>query len=134
MEIFPQNVTALDGKEATISCRAFGAPNPNVTWIYNSEYLFLGLQTSMCLFVQLKKIIILLCSLESSNIEAFGRLQVLESGDLLISNVRKEDAGLYMCIRTNEAGSVEGEAYLTVMGNLLIIFNEPCKLLTICIL
>lgn len=38
MEIHPQNVTALDGKEATISCRAFGAPNPNVTWIYNSEY------------------------------------------------------------------------------------------------
>lgn len=53
---------------------------------------------------------------ESNHIEASGRLQVLESGDLLISNVRKEDAGFYTCIRSNEAGSVEGEAYLTVMG------------------
>ncbi|XP_062139578.1 protein sidekick isoform X14 [Drosophila sulfurigaster albostrigata] len=35
MEQPPQNVTALDGKDATISCRAVGAPNPNITWIYN---------------------------------------------------------------------------------------------------
>lgn len=61
---------------------------------------------------------------ESHHIEASGRLQVLESGDLLISNVRKEDAGFYMCIRTNEAGSVEGEGYLTVMGEFLLDFNE----------
>lgn len=37
MEVPPQNVTALDGKDATISCRAVGAPNPNITWIYNGK-------------------------------------------------------------------------------------------------
>jgi len=37
MEQPPQNVTALDGKDATISCRAVGAPNPNITWIYNGK-------------------------------------------------------------------------------------------------
>lgn len=35
MEQPPQNVTALDGKDAIITCRAVGAPTPNITWIYN---------------------------------------------------------------------------------------------------
>lgn len=43
-------------------------------------------------------------------------MQILETGDLLISNVRESDAGLYGCIRANEAGTVFGEAYLGVMG------------------
>lgn len=37
MEQPPQNVTVLDGKDATIICRAVGAPTPNITWIYNGE-------------------------------------------------------------------------------------------------
>lgn len=88
MELYPQNVTALDGKDVTIICRAVGAPIPNITWIYN----------------------------DSDFIEPTNRLQILETGDLLISNVRETDAGLYKCLRSNEAGSVNGEAYLGVMG------------------
>lgn len=37
METPPQNVTVLDGKDATIFCRAAGAPVPNITWIYNGN-------------------------------------------------------------------------------------------------
>lgn len=37
MEQSPKNVTVLDGKDATIVCRAVGAPQPNVTWTYNGE-------------------------------------------------------------------------------------------------
>lgn len=37
MENAPQNVTVLDGKDATINCQAAGAPIPNITWIYNGE-------------------------------------------------------------------------------------------------
>lgn len=48
--------------------------------------------------------------------DASGRVQVLESGDLLISNVRENDAGYYQCVRMNEAGQVSGGAYLSVMG------------------
>lgn len=35
MTVPPQNMTILDGQDATISCRAGGAPQPNVTWLYN---------------------------------------------------------------------------------------------------
>ncbi|KAL5276641.1 SDK2 family protein [Megaselia abdita] len=93
MEQPPQNVTALDGKDATILCRAIGAPNPNVTWIYNETLL----------------------------VEISSRVQILESGDLLISNVRETDAGLYSCVRSNEAGTVQGEAHLGVLVRTQII-------------
>lgn len=29
------NVTVLDGKDSIITCRAVGAPTPNITWIFN---------------------------------------------------------------------------------------------------
>lgn len=54
--------------------------------------------------------------LDSTPVELTGRVQVLENGDLLISNVRESDAGWYSCVRSNEAGSVTGQAYLGVMG------------------
>lgn len=38
MELGPQNMTVLDGKDATLNCRAAGAPIPNVTWIYNGKF------------------------------------------------------------------------------------------------
>lgn len=37
MELGPSNITVLDGKDATMNCRAAGAPTPNVTWIYNGK-------------------------------------------------------------------------------------------------
>lgn len=54
--------------------------------------------------------------IETEPVDASGRVQVLESGDLLISNVRENDAGYYQCVRMNEAGQVSGGAYLSVMG------------------
>lgn len=54
--------------------------------------------------------------LDSTPVELNGRVQVLENGDLLISNVRETDSGWYSCIRSNEAGTVTGQAYLGVMG------------------
>lgn len=71
-------------------------------------------------------------------VELSGRVQILETGDLLISNVRETDAGLYSCIRSNEAGSVTGEAYLGVMGMIFSkyqlfewIFNENKKSISV---
>jgi protein sidekick len=42
MEIPPQNATVLDGKDATITCRAAGAPTPNITWIYQSMFAYMS--------------------------------------------------------------------------------------------
>ncbi|XP_058443925.1 protein sidekick isoform X8 [Malaya genurostris] len=93
MELPPTNQTVLDGKDATMHCRAVGAPSPNITWIFN----------------------------ESEGIELSGRIQILDTGDLLISNVRESDAGLYTCVRANEAGIVTGEAFLSVMVRTQIV-------------
>lgn len=38
LEQSPENSTVLDGKDAIISCRAVGAPAPNITWMYNGKY------------------------------------------------------------------------------------------------
>lgn len=40
----------------------------------------------------------LLC-LDSVPVEVSGRLQVLETGDLLIAAVRESDAGRYSCVK-----------------------------------
>jgi hypothetical protein len=37
MELFPQNITTLDGKDVTFQCVAIAAPAPDVQWIYNGE-------------------------------------------------------------------------------------------------
>lgn len=37
MENGPQNLTILDGKDATLTCNAVAAPIPNTTWIYNGR-------------------------------------------------------------------------------------------------
>lgn len=51
-----------------------------------------------------------------NEIETSGRIQILETGDLLISAVKESDAGFYSCIRANEAGEVRGSAFLSVLG------------------
>lgn len=53
---------------------------------------------------------------DNKAVEASGRLQVLDPGDLLIAAVKESDAGLYTCVRANEAGDVHASAYLTVLG------------------
>ncbi|XP_050099535.1 protein sidekick isoform X2 [Anopheles aquasalis] len=93
MEVPPANQTVLDGKDATISCRAIAAPTPNITWLYNDTY----------------------------PIESSARVQVLETGDLLLSNVRESDSGLYTCFRENEAGRITGSGYLTVLVRTQIV-------------
>ncbi|XP_044271077.1 protein sidekick isoform X2 [Tribolium madens] len=92
MELGPQNVTVLDGKDATLACRAVGAPTPNVTWIYKGEL-----------------------------IETSSRVQILDTGDLLIVAVKESDVGMYTCIRANEAGEVRGSAHLGVLVRTQII-------------
>lgn len=39
----PTNMTAIDGKDATIPCEAEGAPTPNITWYLNGKKHFFSL-------------------------------------------------------------------------------------------
>ncbi|XP_064109452.1 protein sidekick-like isoform X2 [Macrobrachium nipponense] len=88
MDVSPENRTVLDGQDATISCRAGGAPHPNVTWLFED------------------------------NVELVenGHYQILASGDLLIAGVNSDDEGKYTCVRSNEAGTVSESAWLTILG------------------
>jgi len=88
----PSNLTALDGKDATISCTAEGSPAPNITWFFNG-----------------------------GQISFSGRIQILEDGSLLIATVRSTDQGKYTCSRANEAGSVDGSAWLKVLVRTQIV-------------
>ena len=49
-------------------------------------------------------------------IETSSRVQILDTGDLLIAAVKEADVGMYTCIRANEAGEVRGSAYLGGLG------------------
>ncbi|KAG7176448.1 sidekick-like 1 [Homarus americanus] len=87
MVMTPENMTVLDGQDATISCRAGGAPQPNVTWLYNDDL----------------------------ELVENGHYQILSSGDLLIAGVNTRDEGKYTCLRSNEAGTVSGDAWLSIL-------------------
>ncbi|XP_032779959.2 protein sidekick isoform X2 [Daphnia magna] len=93
MESPPENRTVRDGRDETFSCKAGGAPTPNITWIFN----------------------------DTTVLVPSGRIQILEDGSLLIAAVRANDAGKYTCIRTNEAGSVEDSAFLSVLVRTQIV-------------
>ena len=56
-------------------------------------------------------------------LEPSSHYQIFSNGDLVISNVNEADSGAYKCIRSNEAGSVSGEAFLGVLGKFSIILN-----------
>ncbi|XP_060530016.1 protein sidekick isoform X3 [Cylas formicarius] len=92
MEFGPKNLTVLDGKDATLTCRAAGAPVPNITWIFNEE-----------------------------EVKTSSRVQIIDTGDLLIAAVKESDAGHYTCLRANEAGEVRGSAYLGVLVRTQIV-------------
>ncbi|GIY32797.1 protein sidekick [Caerostris extrusa] len=59
--------------------------------------------------------------LDTTDIHSSGKLQILESGSLLIASAESSDVGKYTCIRENSAGSVKGYAYLAVLVRTQII-------------
>lgn len=64
----------------------------------------------------MRKLISIQKSPDSTVIESSSRFQIFNNGDLVISNIQEKDAGAYKCVRSNEAGSVSGEAFLGVLG------------------
>ncbi|XP_035707340.1 protein sidekick isoform X3 [Folsomia candida] len=89
----PENRTVLEGNDITLFCEVGGAPMPNVTWYHN----------------------------EKEEIVSGGRFQILETGSLLVASVNQDVAGLWTCIRSNEAGTVIGSGEISVLVRTQII-------------
>ncbi|XP_016982349.1 protein sidekick isoform X9 [Drosophila rhopaloa] len=130
MELPPQNVTALDGKDATISCRAVGSPNPNITWIYNVRTQII--QPPVDTTVLLGLTATLQCKVSSDpsvpyNIDWYRegqsstpisnsqRIGVQADGQLEIQAVRASDVGSYACVVTSPGGNETRSARLSVI-------------------
>lgn len=61
---------------------------------------------------------LLLYFIDVTEMHSIGRIQILDSGSLLIASTEASDVGKYTCSRMNSAGSVQESAYLTVLGNI----------------
>ncbi|XP_050687397.1 protein sidekick-like isoform X4 [Eriocheir sinensis] len=87
VRVAPENMTVLDGQDATIRCQADGAPQPNITWFFNDSLELVG----------------------------NGHYVIHDSGDILITSVSTRDEGKYTCLRANEAGSLTQDAWLSIL-------------------
>lgn len=65
--------------------------------------------------------IVLLIFSGEKEVQVSSRVQILDTGDLLIAAVKETDAGQYTCVRSNEAGEVRGSAHLQVLGGYKIM-------------
>ncbi|XP_036380892.1 neural cell adhesion molecule 1a isoform X3 [Megalops cyprinoides] len=91
-----QNATADMGHSVMLACDADGYPEPNVTWARNNVVL-----------------------------ESNDKYSLNEDGsELIIKDVKKVDAGEYICIAKNKAGTKEQEVSLNVFVQPKITFLE----------
>ncbi|KAG8193026.1 hypothetical protein JTE90_028143 [Oedothorax gibbosus] len=70
----------------TMTCRVFGAPKPEVRWSKEGQEL------------------------------SGGRYQVMDNGDLQITNALKTDEGMYICSASNKLGDAQARGKLEVKG------------------
>ena len=81
----PPEKSALAGHDLVIECQVDGDPHPNVRW-----------------------------SKDGGVLESGKRIKVVAGKGLRLLNVHPTDAGVYVCIAENEAGSVEASTSVTV--------------------
>ncbi|KAL2077215.1 hypothetical protein ACEWY4_026719 [Coilia grayii] len=86
-----QNLTNQDVNSSstlTLSCLAYGVPQPNITWYKNNITV----------------------------VEGPG-IMLKEEGFLIIQRVKKEDEGMYECKASNDKGTVASSAVVRVLGD-----------------
>jgi len=95
-----RNISIPTGKEARLSCSAFGRPIPTVTFrkLTSPEHFVIGTQSDDRIIVE--------------NTSDNERSEMI--GTLTISNIHRTDDGLYECIATNEGGVAFRNGHLTV--------------------
>lgn len=87
----PENLIETDfGKTVTITCSGLSNPAANITWYKNAKLIDFHRQTN---------------------------IEVSEANSqLTISNVAKEDQGIYQCFLTNKAGSINAATLLKIIS------------------
>lgn len=94
----PQNVEIKAGETAYFECKTSGIPKPDIFWSKES-------QQDVTIF--------------QGKTSTDGRLKVTNDGDLLITDIRLDDEGNYICGAVNSAGSSKAEALLKVISKAL---------------
>ncbi|KAM3958602.1 neuroglian-like [Aphomia sociella] len=86
----PENVTKVDGSEAVLKCRAFGAPKPIVKWMRDDVDI------------------------------TGGKYNITTDGDLVIPDLSFTDVGTYQCYAKNKFGEKSAFGSLTVKKHTVI--------------
>ncbi|CAF4862044.1 unnamed protein product [Pieris macdunnoughi] len=86
----PENLTKVDGSEAVLKCRVFGAPKPIVRWMRDDVDV------------------------------TGGKYNITAEGDLVIADVSYTDVGTYQCYAKNKFGEKSAFGSLSVKKHTVI--------------
>ncbi|XP_066533975.1 hemicentin-1 [Hoplias malabaricus] len=95
IQTHPSTLDVILNSHITLPCRAVGSPRPTITWQKEGINIF----------------------------TSGGDLTVLPSGGLQISRAKAEDAGTYMCVAQNPAGTALGKTKLRVQVPPVIVLS-----------
>ncbi|XP_059689814.1 muscle, skeletal receptor tyrosine-protein kinase [Gavia stellata] len=92
----PINVEIIEGLKAVLPCTTMGNPKPSVSWIKGETV-----------------------------VKENARIAVLDSGNLRIHNVQREDAGQYRCVAKNSLGTAYSKPAMVVVEVFARILKAP---------
>ncbi|KAK2521485.1 Musk [Columba livia] len=92
----PINVEIIEGLKAVLPCTTVGNPKPSVSWIKGEMV-----------------------------VKENARIAVLDSGNLRIHNVQREDAGQYRCVARNSLGTAYSKPATVVVEVFARILKAP---------
>nr|XP_014127933.1 muscle, skeletal receptor tyrosine-protein kinase isoform X2 [Zonotrichia albicollis] len=92
----PVNVEIIEGLKAVLPCTTMGNPKPSVSWVKGEAV-----------------------------VKETARIAVLDSGNLRIHNVQREDAGQYRCVAKNSLGTAYSKPANVVVEVFARILKAP---------
>ncbi|NXK75445.1 MUSK kinase, partial [Amazona guildingii] len=92
----PVNVEIIEGLKAVLPCTTMGNPKPSVSWIKGE-----------------------------TAVKENARIAVLDSGNLRIHNIQREDAGQYRCVAKNSLGTAYSKPATVVVEVFARILKAP---------
>ncbi|XP_013379997.1 neuroglian [Lingula anatina] len=89
----PSALTVMEGSAVKIACGVYGAPKPNVTWLFKSKIV----------------------PLDNEDPLTGSLYHIRANNTLVIRHVNQEDTGVYQCIAVNTYGELRSSGNLTVL-------------------